>query len=84
MSNQGLSYPGQPGIDAAEVTPSDADNLATQGRALWVGTAGDVKVTTSGGSVVTFQNVPAGTLLPISVKKVWATGTGASDIVNVY
>lgn len=67
---------------AKEITAADAD-LAQEVRALFVGTGGDVKVTTSQGNAVTFKNVASGTILPVSVKKVWATGTTASNFVGL-
>lgn len=69
-----------PATLAVAVTPSDATVLSAT-RALFVGTGGDVAVTMAGGGDVTFTNVPDGTTLPISVTKVLATGTTASDIV---
>mgnify|MGYP003525968216 FL=1 len=44
-------------------------------RALYVGAAGAVKVTTIDGDTVTFPGVPAGFVLPVSTKLVWTTGT---------
>lgn len=75
--------------DAYVATLSDnvlvsADAANTKGYervGVFVGTGGDVKVTISGGSDVTFKNVPSGTFLPVLVTKIWSTGTGASDII---
>ncbi len=69
-----------PATLAEAVTASDSTML-TATRALFVGTGGDVAVTMAGGGDVTFTNVPNGTLLPISVTKVLATGTDGADIV---
>lgn len=71
---------------AVAVAPSDANNLFTANKdqtclALWIGGAGTLKVDMQDGSTVTFSGVPAGTLLPIQVKKVYATGTSATLIV---
>ena len=65
-----------------EITAADID-LAQEVRALYVGTTGDVKVTTVSGNAVTFVGVPAGYLLPVSVRRVWSTGTTASDFVGL-
>lgn len=78
----------QPGLDspafnAASVTPNDGADLANVARALYIGTAGNLKVTTKGGSEITFANVPAG-ILPVSVSRVWATGTAASGIIALW
>lgn len=68
--------------NAAAVTPSDTAAVAYDG--LWVGGAGNVKVDMAGGQAgVTFNSVPAGTLLKIAVTKVYATGTTATAIVGM-
>ena len=72
-----------PGFDAASVTPSDSTDLPVTSRALYVGTTGDLRVTTAAGSVVTFVNVPEG-LLPMRVARVHAAGTTAADILAVW
>jgi hypothetical protein len=76
-----LSDPAQ---RAFVVTPADADFAdSLQARALYVGVTGDVRVTTVGGDDVTFTNVPVG-FFPVSVKRVWSTGTTASGIRGVW
>ena len=69
---------------AASVTPSDTDDLANVSRYLWVGGAGSVRVLTERGDDVTFAGVPAGTLLPISVSRVLAGGTTATNILALF
>lgn len=65
-----------PASGAAAVTTADSGTDANGPfRALWVGAAGAVKVTTVDGDVVTIPGVPAGTQLNVSVKLVWTTGT---------
>lgn len=66
------------------VTPHDSNALAKTTRALYVGGAGNLKVTMRDGSTPTFTAVPAGLLLPISVTHVWSTGTTATAIVGLY
>lgn len=68
---------------AADITPHDTNNLGNGCRAIWVGTAGNVKVTTVQDDTVTFQNVPVG-WLPVRAKIVWSTGTTASGLVAVW
>jgi hypothetical protein len=64
----------------AAVTPSDSTVLSC--RSLYVGGAGSVAVMGLGDSVATtFVGVPAGTILPVAVKRVMATGTTATNIV---
>ena len=67
-----------PGSYAAAVTPADSEITAC--RALWVGTAGDIKVTTVGGDIVTFVGFAG--WLPLRVKQVWLSST-ATNIVAV-
>lgn len=69
--------------NAIAVTPNDATNLAVT-RGLYVGTGGNVKVTMAYKSVVTFTNVPDGSILPVQVTRVWADLTTASDIIALY
>lgn len=73
-----------PARHAAAVTPSDSANLPTSSKRLWVGGAGNVKVTTVGGDVVTYTAVPAGTYLKVRAQQVFATGTTATNIVAEY
>ena len=70
-----------PGESAVAVTPSDTTGVRS--RALYVGGTGDVAVTMTSGQTVTFEDVPAGTLLPISVRHVMAATT-ATLIVAIY
>lgn len=72
-----------PGHSAIEVTPNDAADMAIASRALYIGQAGDLKITTVGGDVVTFTAVPVG-LLPMRVRRVHATGTTAGAIVAIW
>ena len=66
---------------ALAVTPSDSTVLPTT-RGLWVGVAGNVAVVMSDDqNSITFVGVPAGSILPIQVTKVLATGTTATDII---
>jgi hypothetical protein len=64
---------------------SDAPN---NGCVLYVGGAGDLKVTTAGGDEVTFKGLNAGTFIPVQVTRAWATpdggGTAASDVIALW
>ena len=66
---------------AAAITPSDtAPNVFSR---LYVGGAGNLKITTENGDAVTFSAVPVGTVLPIRTSLVWATGTTATLIIGL-
>lgn len=76
--------PTSPINDAASVTPDDLNDLASLPRALYVGTAGNLAVVTAGGQSVSFNNIPAGSLLPLRARRVSATGTTAGDILALW
>ena len=69
--------------DAAEVTLSDSADIKPT-RALYIGTAGDLKVTLTYNNTVTFSSVQAGTILPVQATRVWRTGSTASSVVALY
>ena len=55
------------------------------GAVLYVGTTGNLWVTTIAGDDVTFVGIGAGTFVPVQVVKVWATGgTTASNIIALW
>ena len=75
----------QQAIKAVAVDVSSSDvTLAIPGAVLYIGTGGDVKVTTISGDDVTFKNLANGSVLAVQVKKVFSTGTDAADIVALY
>lgn len=51
---------------------------------LYVGNLGDVRVKTSGGDIVTFQNLSNGQFVPVQVSKVFATGTTATGLIALW
>jgi len=74
---------------AEEITPADS-NLDEFTRSLYIGTSGNVAVIMAeehlegGTTVITYKNVPAGTILPYRVSQVRSTGTTAADIVALF
>ena len=66
------------------VTPNDSTSLSKVTRGIYLGGSGDVVVTMADGMDVTFKSLAAGVIHPISVTKVKATGTTATNIVAVY
>lgn len=80
-----LSEQSAPASHAFNVTPSDAANLTSPTRYLFVGGAGNIKVDTVGGETLTITGVVAGSVLPLRVKKIYATGgTTATNMVGFY
>lgn len=67
-------YDNKAALGAFDITPSDTANLERTAKSLYIGSAGDVKVTTIAGDTVTFKAVPVG-ILPVVVTKVFETGT---------
>ena len=55
-----------------------------EGAVLYIGTAGNLKVTTVAGDEVTFIGINTGAFFPVQVAKVWATGTSASNIIALW
>lgn len=73
-----------PAAHAFSVAGSDTVDLARSTRAIYVGVAGDVKVTTISGETVTFANAPTGMVLPVRAIRVFATGTTATALIGLY
>lgn len=68
--------------NAFAITPSDTTRL--RAVALYIGGAGNVAVEMEGNAnVVTFSGALVGTFLPITVTRVLATGTTATNIVGL-
>ena len=67
-----------PAEDFFPVAPSDTVDLAVNTRKICLAVGGDVKVHKLDGSAVTLT-LPAG-VIPIRVRRIWATGTTATGI----
>jgi len=57
---------------------------ANLGCVLYVGNTGNLRVLTSGGADLTFVGIPAGSFVPVQVKRVFALGTTATDILALW
>ncbi len=73
-----------PAAGGAGVAPSDDGDLAQVTRALYVGRGGDLSLRLASGSEVVLAGVVGGTLLPLRVERVLATGTTAEGIVALW
>jgi hypothetical protein len=72
-------------VKSVDIIPNDgADLVSGATKGLYVGVSGNIKMTMADGSVVTRKNVTAGMTHSWSIKRVWATGTTATDIVGDY
>jgi hypothetical protein len=83
MSIKAAPFTIQPSTyDAEAINVSSADYTpAVTCRGIYVGGAGDVALTTMGGSAITFKAVPAGTFMPVSFTSVQHTGTTATNLL---
>jgi hypothetical protein len=81
-TNYSPTFPMYPG-SAFAITPSNSANLANV-SVVYVGGAGNVRVTTAQGDDVTFSSLLAGTVVPVQVLKVWSTSTTATNLIGIY
>jgi hypothetical protein len=72
------------GRNHAAVTPHASNVLSPVPRALWIGTGGDLRCSLTGNAatLVTYTNIPDGTLLNLRAAVVH-TDTTASEIVAI-
>lgn len=79
-----------PAVGGFVITPSNVtvfDNVGANpppARSIYVGGAGNLTCIMSDDSSVLFSAVPAGTILPITVKQVLSTGTTATLLIGLY
>ena len=76
------TFPMFPG-GAYSITTSDTVNLPYV-SVVYVGGTGSVKVTTAQGDTTTFVGLPTGSVIPVQVLRVWATGTTATNLIGIY
>jgi len=74
----------QQAIRAVAIGSGADSDLATPGAVVFIGTGGDVTVTTISGDMAQFKNLADGSILPVQVKTVWASGTTAQDMIALY
>jgi len=68
---------------AYTIYSADADRIGKD-CVIYVGVTGDVTVETAGGDTETFTAVPAGTFIPVMVKRVNSTNTDATNMVAMW
>lgn len=69
---------------ALEVVKSDTVNISAEACVLYSGSGGTIRVLTAGGDDVTLVSVPAGTVLPIQVVRVFSSVTNATGIIALW
>lgn len=82
--DRSLQGSGEPAVFAFPISPSDADYLPFVPRAVYVGGSGNLAVMTAGLDIVVLVGVAVGSVLPVRVIKVFATGTTATNLVGFY
>ena len=80
-TNPSPTFPMYPG-DAALVTTSDLTTFPPS--IIYVGGAGNVRITTAQGTDIVFTGLNAGTVLPVQAIKVWATNTTATSLARIF
>ncbi len=67
------------------ITTDDSNDLAASPcRSIYCGVSGDIKITTPSGEDVTLVGVAAGIWHPMMARRIWATGTDATNIFAGY
>jgi hypothetical protein len=80
--------PIDPSYQFGAITPSDTailkyNGLPVKTKAIYIGGAGDLAVKNEMGTTVTFQNLPAASMIPIAVSQVLAA-TSCTLIIGLY
>lgn len=71
--------------NAFAIAPSNDNQLDIVTRGIYVGVSGDLKVDMDdSGTAIAFVGLASGIIHPIRARKVYATGTTATNIVGVY
>lgn len=76
----GLDSPASHGF---AVSPSDGADLPDVTRAIYVGGSGAVAATLASGAEITLAGIAAGTVLPLRIRRIKATGTTATFILGL-
>ena len=82
-------------VDDAGTLSLSADIMATgeaytlyaddnNGCVLYAGSGGSIRVLTIGGDDLTFVGTAAGAFIPVQVKRVFSTGTAATNIIALW
>ncbi len=82
QTNYSPTFPMFPG-GATTFTNSDTVNLETP-SVIYVGGAGNVKVTTAQGDDTVFIGLQPGQVIPVQVIRVWSNGTTATNLLRIY
>ena len=78
-----MSFLEAPPSNARNVIPSDSTDLPRETRGIYCGTGGDLHVLMIDDSEVTFKNLAGEVIHGMRLKKIFATGTTATDIIGL-
>lgn len=74
-----------PAIGAVAISYGGGDQTITGfARGIYVDTAGSLKVDMADGTTVTFSNLAAGTIYPISITKIYQSGSSGVAGLILY
>lgn len=76
--------PTGPATGGFDIVPDDNSDLPAVTRALMVASGGDAAVILKDGSTLTLPALVPGSVYPLRVRRVLATGTTASGIRGLY
>ena len=68
---------------AVTAVQSDTVDLITP-VVVYIGGDGDLKVDTEGGETATFVGLSAGDIVPVSVVRIYSTGTTATNLLMMW
>jgi hypothetical protein len=66
---------------AFDVTPNNNVDLPNGVTGIYVGGTGHLRIQTLDGAFPTFSAVPVGTVIPVQIRRVMASGTSATLLV---
>lgn len=72
-----------PAAGAFAIVPDDAAPLPGVTRAIYVGGAGDIRITLLNGQTVTLRAVQPGAIYPVRCTHVRSGGTTAADLIGL-
>lgn len=76
-----------PITNAFSISPSNTTDLPVTTRSVYIGSSGDLRVTLKDmpdGTFVTYKNMIEGLSYPLRIKRVFSSGTTASNLIGEY
>jgi hypothetical protein len=72
-----------PATHGFAITPHDSTDLPEVTRAIYVGAPGSIAAVLLSGADITLTGIAAGTILPLRLRRIKATGTSAAALVGL-